>query len=67
MASENRSSDSAPEEQTPKSHQQSKVSWYTEDVRSIPSEARDLLESYSKIPSDQVIPHVLSLVSLTSP
>ena len=38
--------------------------WYADNVTTIPSEARELLEQYSKIPPEEVIPHVLNLVSL---
>ena len=40
--------------------------WYTKDVTMISPEARQLLESYSRIPPDQVIPHVLNLVRTAS-
>ena len=43
-------------------------SWYTEDVTAaaIPLEARELLEQYSKIPPDEVVPHILEVVSSKS-
>lgn len=47
----------------PSSNSQGKA-WYTENVTKIPPEARELLEQYSKIPPQDVIPHVLNLVSL---
>ncbi|KAL9074714.1 MAG: hypothetical protein Q9161_002083 [Pseudevernia consocians] len=47
-------------EKEPSSNSQDKA-WYTENVTTIPPEARQLLEQYSKIPPDQVIPHVLNL------
>lgn len=36
--------------------------WYTEDVTGIPLEARELLEQYSKIHPNEVVPHVLNVV-----
>ncbi len=38
-----------------------KVAWYTETISSIPAAGRQLLEEYSSIPPDQVLPHVLAL------
>jgi N-acetyl-anhydromuramyl-L-alanine amidase AmpD len=38
--------------------------WYTAEIHSLSSAARDLLENYSKITPDQVIAHVLAIVSL---
>ena len=37
--------------------------WYKENVDSIPDDERKLLETYSSIPPEQVIPHVVTLVS----
>ena len=37
------------------------VSWYKHDLTSIPEPTRHLLETYSHIPSDQVIPHILAI------
>lgn len=37
--------------------------WYAEDVSAIPLEARELLEQYSKIPPNEVISHILEVVS----
>lgn len=37
------------------------VSWYKQDLATIPEPARQLLETYSHIPSDQVIPHILAV------
>jgi len=36
--------------------------WYTGDVTAIPLEARKLLEQYSKIPPNEVVPHILEVV-----
>ena len=38
----------------------------TEMSRSIPPSGRKLLEQYSQIPSNQVVPHVVSLVSTSN-
>lgn len=42
-----------------------KPDWYQTDVQSINPEAQQLLESYSGLAPDDVLPHVLSLVGLT--
>ena len=39
-----------------------KPAWFTGDVREIPSNARNLLEKYSHIAPDQVLPHVVEQV-----
>lgn len=39
------------------------VHWYRTDLETINEPARLLLEKYSRIPSDEVIPHVLKMVS----
>lgn len=39
-----------------------KPAWFTEDVKEIPSNARNLLEKYSHIAPDQVLPHVVEQV-----
>ena len=39
-----------------------KPAWFTEDVREIPSNARNLLEKYSHIAPDQVLPYVVEQV-----
>ena len=39
-----------------------KPAWFTEDVREIPANARKLLEQYSHIVPDQVLPHVVEQV-----
>jgi hypothetical protein len=41
-----------------------KLGWYQSDVPRINSKAQQLLESYSGLAPDEVLPHVLSLVSL---
>lgn len=40
------------------------VGWYTAEIHDISEQARSLLENYSKIPPDQVITHVLTIVSI---
>jgi hypothetical protein len=41
--------------------------WLTkaEDVKDVPPPARELLETYAGVPSEEVVPHVLKLVSQT--
>lgn len=41
--------------------------WFTANVQEIPSDARELLETYSKFPSDEVFPHVLEQAISSSP
>lgn len=43
------------------------VPWYTADFTDLQPSARALLEQYSKIPPEQVVPHILDIVCLTSP
>ena len=38
--------------------------WFTEHVSSIPDEGRRLLEQYSNIPPEQVLPHVIAIVRI---
>ena len=38
------------------------VAWYDKTLSGVPADARDLLERYSKVPPDEVEPHVLSMV-----
>lgn len=38
------------------------VDWFQDELEDIDPQARSVLETYSKIPSDQVIPHVLKIV-----
>ena len=40
----------------------SRPAWYTEHVESIPNEGRHLLEVYSGIPPERVLPHVVAIV-----
>lgn len=39
------------------------VGWYTPTLENISDAQRDLLENYSKIEPDRVIPHILEVVS----
>lgn len=39
------------------------VGWYLPDAPDLSDSTRDVLENYSHIESDQVIPHVLKVVS----
>lgn len=39
------------------------MNWYTPDIESISEEGRSLLEEYSGIPPDEVLPHVRAIVS----
>ena len=36
--------------------------WFTEHIETIPDAGRQLLEDYSGIPSEQVLPHVIAIV-----
>lgn len=38
------------------------VPWYDKTFSGVPADAREVLEKYSKIPHDEVEPHVLSMV-----
>lgn len=42
------------------------VAWYDKTFSGVPADARELLEKYSKIPSDEVESHVLAIVSETN-
>jgi len=42
------------------------VPWYKADIGEIPKPARELLEKYSGIASDRVVPHVYEVVSQDS-
>lgn len=42
------------------------VAWYDKTFSGVPADARELLETYSQIPPDQVESHVLSIVSEAS-
>ena len=37
--------------------------WYTKEIDSIPPPMREVLEKYSGIPPERVIPHISELVS----
>jgi hypothetical protein len=39
--------------------------WYSKDAPKIPKETRQLLESYSKIPAEEVDDHVTKIVRLS--
>lgn len=39
------------------------VPWYVDEPTEIPPQAREILEKYSKIPSQVIIPHILQTVS----
>ena len=43
------------------------VEWFIPNVQGIGQPARELLENYSKIPPERVIPHVLEIVSAPLP
>ena len=40
-----------------------RVGWYTATLDNVSDVQRDLLENYSKIPAERVIPHILEIVS----
>ena len=40
--------------------------WYTENVAKIPEGARQLLQNYSGLEPEEVIPHVVSVVRVSS-
>lgn len=39
------------------------VPWYIDEPSEISPQAREILEKYSKIPSQEIIPHILQVVS----
>ena len=39
--------------------------WYNEKLESIDGTTRVVLEKYSGIPSERVVPHILEIVNLT--
>ena len=43
--------------------QDKKVQWYQSDLETVSPQARELLENYSHILPDEVIPHILKIVS----
>lgn len=50
----------------PKPHFNDK-DWYQESVETIPEDERELLEQYSGLKPEEVIPHVVALVSRSVP
>lgn len=42
------------------------VAWYDVPITTVDEPVRDLLENYSQIPSDEVIPRIIETVSLPS-
>jgi hypothetical protein len=44
-----------------------RVGWYASTLDTIPDSQRDLLENYSKIEPDRVIPHILEVVRISKP
>ena len=40
-----------------------RVSWYQTELEEVSPQARSILETYCKLPSDEVLPHILSIVS----
>lgn len=41
------------------------VPWYSAELQNLSLSARHLLEKYSNVPPDEVIPHILDIVSET--
>lgn len=54
---------SVPEDSTSRTPDK-RVPWYTAEIHDLSLPARSLLENYSKISPDQVITHILAIVSL---
>ena len=44
------------------SESKSRAGWYMDEVQTIPDSARRLLERYSGLKPEEVLPHVLSIV-----
>jgi len=42
------------------------VAWYQAELEDVNPEARAILETYCKLPSDEVVSHVLRIVSFAS-
>lgn len=42
---------------------QRSMGFYSDDVQEVPADIRKLFENYSGIPSEDVVPHVLRIVS----
>ena len=61
----NESNPSSQKDPSDKPETKDEKAWFTESVTSIPPVARELLEHYSKIAPDEVIPHVVALVRLS--
>lgn len=40
------------------------VAWFQAELEDVNPQARAILETYCKLPSDEVVPHVLRIVSL---
>jgi hypothetical protein len=53
----------APKDQPPELKLQK---FYDTDLLEVPDQARDVLETYSKIPRDEIMPHILQVVSSNS-
>lgn len=49
------------------SHPERNRGWYQEDLNEINHPMRDLLENYSKVPSEEVVKHVNNIASPTNP
>lgn len=43
------------------------VSWYSSDIGELSPATKELLHSYSGIPEDQIIPHILKVVRAQDP
>lgn len=39
------------------------VPWYTDDIKEIPDKAREFVQSYTGLPADSVVPHIVKIVS----
>ena len=57
------SSMAAPEVNPQIKAQDKNVQWYQADLETVSPQARELLENYSHIPPNEVIPHILKTVS----
>lgn len=44
------------------SHRDKNVPWYNEYLEDLNPGTRELLESYSEIPQDQILPHIYKVV-----
>ncbi|KAI9812867.1 MAG: hypothetical protein M1827_004385 [Pycnora praestabilis] len=63
MANEVANEGVEPQTSKPYSHRagDKDVPWFTADIEAIPEAARKLLETYSGIPSERVVPHILEV------